>query len=334
MLKVTTFTLLLASAVQGYIFGLNMPWNNCGNDFGSYYNADAFEQAFAKYRSNGASVVRVWDHYDGNKSLSLYSNGYFRTLPSIYYSNIKDMLLRARNHSLQVVLSVFSFECVNNSDCRSMIEDQGKQNAYIQNGLIPLLDFIVQQQVHDQVYAIELFNEPEWMIVGGEDVTSTIGLASVQQFVAKVNQVVTSKGFKATIGSASYKWTCNCGKWCAGDWWGSTGISFYSVHYYDWMVDNGNTFDPFNTSPSDWCLNRPVLIGESPGWTGNSLKGQITVENQVWLAAQRGYIGVLPWCDKCGSDYDEISKGLSCQWHMSSCKPSYAAKTNFRTISS
>jgi hypothetical protein len=77
------------------------------------------------------------------------------------------MLNRAKNHGLQVLFSIFSFECVNNPNCKGIIEDQGKQDAYIHNGLEPFLDFISQQQLHNQVFAVELFNEPEWMVTGG-----------------------------------------------------------------------------------------------------------------------------------------------------------------------
>ena len=125
-----------------------------------------------------------------------------------------------------------------------------------------------------------MFNEPEWMIVGGSGVKRTTDKESVRQFVKKCNAEITIRGFKATIGSASLKWTCNCGHWCEGNWWGDTGISFYTVHYYSWMATGGNTYDPFNTKPSDWCLNdKGVLIGESPAWSDVSLKGQITVPN-------------------------------------------------------
>ncbi len=90
--------------------------------------------------------------------------------------------------------------------------------------------------------------------MGGSGVKRTTDLGSVQAFVSKVNKVITGKGYLATVGSASLKWSCNCGKWCVGNWWKNTGISFYNIHYYPWMAENGNTYDPFNTKPSDWCL--------------------------------------------------------------------------------
>jgi len=88
------------------------------------------------------------------------------------------------------------------------------------------------------------------------------------------------------------------------------------------MVQGGNQFDPFSTSPSDWGLTGDVLVGESPSNTAGSLNGDITVYNQFYLAYQKGWSGVMPWADKDGN-YDEIDKGLRCEknnWNM--CAPS------------
>jgi hypothetical protein len=97
--------------------------------------------------------------------------------------------------------------------------------------------------------------------------------------VTQCNKEIRKAGFKATIGSASLKWSCTTGKWCEGDWWANTDISFRTVHYYSWMAQGGNEFDPFSSKPSDWGLpENQVLIGETPSWTDSSLKhGKITV---------------------------------------------------------
>jgi hypothetical protein len=73
---------------------------------------------------------------------------------------------------------MFSFECVNYDDCLWMIKDSGKSDSYINNGLIPLLNYISYHGYKDQIQAIEIFNEPEWMIEGGSGVTRTTDLAS------------------------------------------------------------------------------------------------------------------------------------------------------------
>lgn len=76
----------------------------------------------------------------------------------------------------------------------------------------------------------------------------------MQNFVTQCNKEIRKAGFKATVGSASLKWSCTKGKWCEGDWWANTDISFRTVHYYSWMAQGGNEFDPFSSKPSDWGL--------------------------------------------------------------------------------
>lgn len=179
---------------------------------------------------------------------------------------------------------MFSFECVNTQHCKKMITDADNQQAYIDNGLKPLLKYIADNNFNDQVHAIEMFNEPEWMIVGGSGVNQKVfndeskGLARVQEFTTKCNKEIQNAGFKATVGSASLKWSCTTGHWCVGDWWADTNIDFRTVHYYSWMAYGGNQFDPFSSKPSDWGLTGDVLIGESPSYTDDSFgHGKISV---------------------------------------------------------
>jgi hypothetical protein len=82
------FVLLISNSYQWYN-GLNMPWNNCGNDFGNNINEAVYKAAFQKYHNSGANSVRVWIFYDGAKSMSLYdTNGHFKTLSSNFYKDL------------------------------------------------------------------------------------------------------------------------------------------------------------------------------------------------------------------------------------------------------
>ena len=56
-------------AQAGFISGLNMPWGQCGNDFGVAYSADDFEARMSKYEKSGAETFRYWIHFDANKQL-------------------------------------------------------------------------------------------------------------------------------------------------------------------------------------------------------------------------------------------------------------------------
>ena len=90
------------------------------------------------------------------------------------------MLQRAKNHGLKLHLTMFSFECVNNSNCKNMmLGKDGASLAYILHGLQPFLKFIKENGFEDQISVIEMFNEPEWMITGGTGVTGKIDLKSV-----------------------------------------------------------------------------------------------------------------------------------------------------------
>lgn len=205
-----------------WINGLNMPWDQCGNDWGVSYSHSKFDSHLSKYHNSGATTVRQWIHYDGNKQLSLYdSSGKFKPLSSKFLADAEDNLKLYRSRNLKAIFTLFSFECVNFNNCEGMMLDSNKQAAYINNGLKPLLDLFKRYKA--QVYAIELFNEPEWMVTGGTGVHRTTHLSNVQNFTKAVNHEITKAGFKATVGSASLKWSCTKGHWCEGDWWGNVG---------------------------------------------------------------------------------------------------------------
>ena len=116
MRKSFTLAFFYSLIIHSYCWmnGLNMPWNNCGNDFGSNLDKTAFSNAFSKYRNDGANTVRVWIFFNGDKSLQLYdSSGHFKTLPNNFYDDLKYVLNLAYQNSLKIHFTLFSFECVN-----------------------------------------------------------------------------------------------------------------------------------------------------------------------------------------------------------------------------
>lgn len=80
----------------------------------------------------------------------------------------KDNLELYKSKGLKAIFTMFSFECPNNDNCLGMMTGPARTDAYINNGLKPFLNLL--KQYKDQVYAIEMFNEPEWMIEGGSGV--------------------------------------------------------------------------------------------------------------------------------------------------------------------
>ena len=60
-------------------------------------------------------------------------------LDTKFISDAVDNLKVARSTGIQVILTLFSFECVDYYKCKKMIQDPKSTQAYIQNGLVPLL---------------------------------------------------------------------------------------------------------------------------------------------------------------------------------------------------
>ena len=89
-----------------------------------------------------------------------------------------------------------------------MITTSSKGQSYINNGLKPFIDFVKQNGFTNQVQALELFNEPEWMISADGHTSHKVDLSKVQSFVTSFNREVTGQGFAATVGSAGLKWSC------------------------------------------------------------------------------------------------------------------------------
>lgn len=158
-----------------WVNGMNMPWKSCGNDWGVDYNHNSWADLFQRYHSADANTVRQWIHFDGNKSISLFDmHGYFKPLSTKFLQDAEDNLKLYKDNKMQAIFTLFSFECVNNDNCEHMITQKASSDAYIKNGLKPLLDLF--KKYRNQIYAIELFNEPEWMITGGEGVHRQISL--------------------------------------------------------------------------------------------------------------------------------------------------------------
>ena len=58
--------LLSLAIVKAFDNGLNMPYNNCGNDFGVSFNVDLFNSSLTRYAAAGANMVRIFIHFDGD----------------------------------------------------------------------------------------------------------------------------------------------------------------------------------------------------------------------------------------------------------------------------
>jgi hypothetical protein len=106
-----------------------------------------------------------------------------------------------------------------------------------------------------------------------------------------------------TVGSACLKWHSSKQPPAEAHYWSDSFLKaaynkpeayldFYQIHYYDWMFNPDWGYDPFQSGKSAefWELDKPTIIGESPG-----MEGKYTVEQMVNNAYQNGYAGIMPW---------------------------------------
>ena len=71
----------------------------------------------------------------------------------------------SKDTGVKVLMTFFSFGCAEVETCRNMIADPNKNVPFINNALKPILDHINNNGYNDRVFAFEMFNEPEYMIV-------------------------------------------------------------------------------------------------------------------------------------------------------------------------
>ncbi len=304
-----------------YINGANIPWNSFGSDVGTHYQWGAlydpiwFETMFTNCQTYGINCLRLWLHCDGRTSPEFDTNGNVTGLDANFFANLDDILIKANNHNIMIIISLWSFDMTKNYTSSAgmyaglhadLISNIAKTNSYINNALIPM----VQRYSNTcNLLAWEVINEPEWSmaVAGGGTTEQTVTVQEMQRFVGMIAKAIHQNCSKmVTVGSASLKWNSDktnaLATPCVGNFWKNSQIQaafndpnayldFYSIHYFDWMYDPF-VFDPFNLNYpySYWLLDKPTIIGECKG---NSIFH--TPSQMISNACINQFAGTLFW---------------------------------------
>ncbi len=325
------------NGVNYFLNGINIPWHNYNNDFGSNYligsnyNAAFFDSVFTECQNNGVNCVRVWLHTDGGTSPEFDSLGYVTGLDTNFFTHLDNFLLLAKNHNIMVIPVIWSFEMMNNDYAwgiyggmhADLIQDTLKTRSYINNVLIPMVTRYANQC---NLVAWEIINEPEWATdVSGNDpgITQHVTMTEMQRFVGMLAETIHQHSSKmCTVGSASVKYNSDISSFptlCVGNYWKDAAIQltynkplahldFYEIHYYDWMNTVYNNFDPYDYSMPYWGLDKLTIIGESKG--SSSLHNPT---DQLYNAFTGYYSGVLFWSFVGGDgngDFNTVKSAL------------------------
>ncbi|MBN1130101.1 MAG: cellulase family glycosylhydrolase, partial [Chitinispirillaceae bacterium] len=300
-----------------YLNGINVPWNAFGSDVGTHYQWGAlyspsfFTTFFQACKGSGVNCVRLWIHCDGRSSPEFDDNGRVTGLDTNFLSNFDDLLRIARENNVMVMPCLWSFDMTKDYTSTAgkyagkhadLIQDTVKTRSYINNALIPMVRHLANSC---NLVAWEIINEPEWSISGpGNTTPQQVSAAEMVRFCAMIAEAIhLNSSTMVTVGSACLKWHSSRQPPAEAHYWSDSSfranynkpqafLDFYQIHYYDWMFNADWGYDPFQATktPAYWKLDKPTIVGESPGMAGN-----YTVRQMVDAAFANGYAGIMPW---------------------------------------
>jgi hypothetical protein len=308
---------------KGWLFGVNLPWVKCGNDFGAsgygYYGIESnvspgngerpssqvLSDAFQTIQTAGANVARWFMFFVGRGGITYDTATRSPTgLDGKIFGDIDAAIGIAKTYGIRIIFVLISFDWMNveapdqKSGGRSYIlRNEALQDALVNNVFVPLFQRYANE---DTVIAYEVANEPEWVIteVGlpntGQVNGTVVEPVSLQFFTRFVTQVTAAArqyapGQYVTLGSARAKWVGT---------WQNVGLDFYQFHYYPETEPNRKLVDVLADLPQD--LNRPVWLGEFPA---NVSEGDGFMSTVLGDAYTLGLAGAAPWSMLAGGDY-------------------------------
>ena len=299
-----------------YINGINVPWNAFGTDAGTHYewgplyDRDFFSTFFQECKTYGVNCVRWWVHCDGRSTPEFDENGFVTGLDDNFLSDMEALLSIAAENNVMVMPCLWSFDMTKDFTADAgkyagmhadLIQDTNKTRSYINNALIPMVQKFANTC---NLFAWEIINEPEWSIDGPGTTVQKVSATEMARFCAMIAEAIHLHSDKmVTVGSACLKWHSSKQPPAEAHYWSDSFLKaaynkpeayldFYQIHYYDWMFNPDWGYDPFQSGKSAefWELDKPTIIGESPG-----MEGKYTVEQMVNNAYQNGYAGIMPW---------------------------------------
>ncbi|MDR2583288.1 MAG: cellulase family glycosylhydrolase [Fibromonadaceae bacterium] len=310
---------LVINGNKRFISGMNIAWNNFGNDVGDLaVSINDFVNYFKQIKGAGGNAVRWWLHTDLRNEPKMNSDGSVDRIGTKTIDNIRQVLDSAYNYGIVVSLCLFSFDLLqldgkNASKVainKKFLTVPANLDSYITKVLKPMLEAVGN---HPAIMCWEVFNEPEGMSsdANGWSDGDKVPMSDILRFTARIAAVVHDKTLKMAstgiheFGKMKTWYSDSKLRTAAGsDPLASKAyLDFYMAHYYPQYI--GTSGSPFHNTASSWGMDRPILIGEFPAksWdTGYNPDGKGPVsgtELKIVAAYERaydnGYCGALSW---------------------------------------
>ena len=171
---------------NGWLLGVNLPWINCGNDFGesgygSYgigatdppgyeapLSSDELRSAFQTMQSAGVNLARWFLFFDGHAGIIYDAAGSPEGLDGVIFRDIDAAIEIAKTYGIRIMFVLISFDWMfvgapdHVSGGRShILQSAALQDELVNNVFVPLFQRYAND---DSVIAYDVANEPEWAV--------------------------------------------------------------------------------------------------------------------------------------------------------------------------
>jgi hypothetical protein len=162
---------------KGWLFGVNLPWVKCGNDFGasgygSYgigspnppslrepHSSDVVRGTFQTMQANGVNVARWFMFFDGRGSITYDTATRSPTGIDVdFFRDVDEAIGIAKTYSVRLVFVLISFDWMNveATDQKSggksyILQSNTLQDALVNNVFAPLFQRYANDKIHYRV---------------------------------------------------------------------------------------------------------------------------------------------------------------------------------------
>ncbi len=298
-----------------WINGANTPWHHW-NDFGGDFDAAWWDAHFRALRAGGINATRIWISCSGSTAIPIKADGRVAGASPAHWRDLDRLFAIAAAHRVYVMATLLSYDHLkdNHRDYRRWRRWLGSDRAidsYVDAYLVPFLDRYGRSP---WLWAIDLINEPEWVVDNAE--CGRIPWERLQAYFARAARAIhRHSAVLVTVGMAMPKYASDTGARCVGNRISDRALQeqvkdpearldFYTTHYYDW---NGRIWGvaPYIT-PAAYGLpvDKPAVIGEI---TGQGTAGHTPAQDYA-AAFEHGWQGAMGWTSNGVDKFGDLTQ--------------------------